>query len=84
MNIVSNKPTITRKEIEGVLSCLINGELLRGKSVKDFENAMSAIAGMRYSLAVNSSTSAYHLVYKALEIGQGDEVIIPSFFDPHT
>jgi perosamine synthetase len=81
MSIVSNKPTITRKEMEGVLDCLVNGELVSGDPVKNFENNISAISKLRYSLAVNSPTSAYHLIYKALEIGNGDEVIIPSFFD---
>jgi perosamine synthetase len=81
MSIVSNKPTITRKEMEGVLDCLVNGELISGNSVKSFENNMSAVAKQRHSLAVNSPTSAYHLIYRALEIGRDDEVIIPSFFD---
>ncbi|MFH0977464.1 MAG: DegT/DnrJ/EryC1/StrS aminotransferase family protein [Spirochaetota bacterium] len=81
MSIVSNKPTITRKEMEGVLDCLVNGELISGNSVKSFESSMSALVKLRFSLAVNSSTSAYHLIYKALEIGKDDEVIIPSFFD---
>ncbi|MBN2039546.1 MAG: DegT/DnrJ/EryC1/StrS aminotransferase family protein [Spirochaetes bacterium] len=81
MSIVSNKPTITRKEMEGVLDCLINGELISGYSVKNFENAISALLKTRFSLSTNSSTSAYHLVFKALEIGNSDEVIVPSFFD---
>ena len=81
MSIVSNKPTITRKEMEGVLDCLVNGELTSGDSVKSLENSISAACKLRHSLAVNSPTSAYHLIYKALEIGNGDEVIIPSFFD---
>lgn len=81
MNIVSNKPTITRKEMEGVLDCLVNGELVGGQSVKNFENALSTMLKMRFSLATNSSTSAYHLIFKALEIGNSDEIIISSFFD---
>ncbi len=81
MNIASNRPTITRKEIEGVLNCLLNGELTNGNSVKEFELAISNIAGLQFVLATNSLSSAYHLSFKALEIGPGDEVIIPSFFD---
>ncbi|MBN2401155.1 MAG: DegT/DnrJ/EryC1/StrS family aminotransferase [Spirochaetes bacterium] len=81
MSIVSNKPTITRKEMEGVLDCLMNGELISGSSIKNFESSISAVGKLRYALAVNSPTSAFHLIYKALEIGNGDEVIIPSFFD---
>lgn len=81
MNIVSNKPTITRKEIEGVLNCLVRGELTMGAAVKDFESGISSIAGQKYSLATNSLTAAYHLAFLALNISKDDEVIIPSFFD---
>lgn len=81
MNIASIKPTITRKEIEGVLNCLMNGELTKGNSIKEFESAISNLVGLQYALATNSLSSAYHLAFKALNIGPGDEVIIPSYFD---
>jgi perosamine synthetase len=81
MSIVSNKPTITRKEMEGVLDCLVNGDLVSGNSVRVFETNISSAVKLRHALATNSSTSAYHLAFNALEIKQGDEVIIPSFFD---
>jgi perosamine synthetase len=80
MKIVSNKATITRKELEAVLDCLINDELVAGESVKNFEGGISKMIGLKYALATNSLTAAYHLVFKALEIGPGDEVIMPSFF----
>jgi len=79
MKIVSNKPTITRKELEGVLDCLINEELAAGNSVKTFENLIATITQQKYSLATNSATSAYHLIYHALQLEDGDEIIIPSY-----
>ena len=82
MKIVSNKPTITRKELEGVLDCLINDELTTGNPVKSFENALSELVGQKFCLAVNSLTAAYHLVFRALELGPDDEVIIPSYSSP--
>lgn len=81
MSIVSCKPTITRKELEGVLDCLINEDLLTGTTVKLFEGQASRHTGIKYALAVNSLTAAYHLAFKALEIAPGDEIIIPSYFD---
>ncbi|OHD65694.1 MAG: hypothetical protein A2176_13745 [Spirochaetes bacterium RBG_13_51_14] len=80
MRIVSNRPTITRKELEAVLDCLIKDELVAGESVKNFEVSIAKMIGFKYALATNSLTSAYHLAFKALEIGEADEVIIPSFF----
>ena len=80
MKIVTNRPTITRKELEAVLDCLINDELVAGESVRIFENAVAKMIGLKHSLATTSLTAAYHLVFKALDIGASDEVIIPSFF----
>lgn len=80
MKIVVNKPTITRKELEAVLDCLINDELAAGESVKTFESAVASLIGVKHALAVSSLTAAYHLAYCAIGLGAGDEVILPSFF----
>lgn len=81
MNIVHNKPTITRKELEGVLDCLINDRLEAGETVKNFEARLSELTSIKYTLATTSLTAAYHLAFMALDVKDGDEVIIPSFFD---
>ncbi|HRX15421.1 MAG TPA: DegT/DnrJ/EryC1/StrS aminotransferase family protein [Spirochaetota bacterium] len=83
MSIVSNKPTITRKELEGVLDCLINDELTSGEAVKIFEKALCELTGYKNSVAINSATSAYHLAFTALGIEEGDEIILPSYFSSH-
>ena len=81
MKIVSNKPTITRKELEGVLDCLIHDEINAGSTVKTFESALTDITGFKYPLAVNSLTSAYILIFKSLELGADDEIILPSLMN---
>ncbi|MBN2159899.1 MAG: DegT/DnrJ/EryC1/StrS aminotransferase family protein [Spirochaetes bacterium] len=80
MKIVSNRPTITRKELEAVLESLINDELVAGESVRNFENSVARLIGQKYSLATSSLTASYHLAFKALEIGDSDEVIMPSYY----
>jgi perosamine synthetase len=80
MKIVSSKPTITRKDLEGVLDCLINDDLTTGVTVKNFEDNVGNICGLKYSLTTNSLTASYHLAYKALKIEKDDEVIMPSYF----
>jgi len=79
MKIVSNKPTITRRELEGVLDCLIHDELDTGGPVKTFEQTMSEMTGLKFALATNSITAAYHLIFQALQIDADSEVIMPSF-----
>ncbi|HPA71568.1 MAG TPA: DegT/DnrJ/EryC1/StrS aminotransferase family protein [Spirochaetota bacterium] len=81
MSIASSKPTITRKELEGVLDCLINDELDKGAIIRNFEAKISELTGYKYALAVNTLTAAYHLAFRALEISPGDEVVMPSYFD---
>jgi dTDP-4-amino-4,6-dideoxygalactose transaminase len=81
MNIVSSKPTITRKELEGVLDCLISQKLKDGDAAKNFEQHIASLVDVKYSLATNSLVSAYHLAFLALNLHNGDEVIIPSFFE---
>lgn len=81
MSIVYSKPTITRKELESVLDCLINDELTTGDAIKIFEKNLSELVGLKHCVATNSLTSAYHLAFKSLDIQPEDEVIIPSYFD---
>jgi len=80
MSIVSSRPTITRNELENVLDSLIKEELTGGNSVKTFESSLSELLQIKLSLAVNSLTSAYLLIFKALDIQPGDEIILPSYF----
>ncbi len=50
-----------------------------GKYVEEFEEAFADYLGVKHVVAVNSGTSALHLIMRALDIGPGDEVIIPSW-----
>ena len=50
-----------------------------GPNIEKFEGMLSEYLGRRYCAAFNSGTSALHAVLLAYGIGQGDEVIVPSF-----
>jgi len=49
-----------------------------GGFVKAFEEDFAPLSGVKYCAAVNSGTSALYLALLALEVGPGDEVIIPA------
>jgi perosamine synthetase len=45
----------------------------------EFERAVASYVGVRHGVAVSSGTAGLHLSMRALGIGEGDEVILPSF-----
>jgi perosamine synthetase len=50
-----------------------------GPEIREFEKKAAEYVGTKYALALNSGTSALHVILAAHDIGKGDEVIVPSF-----
>ena len=55
------------------------GHLAQGPEVAALEAAVAAVAGCRHAVAVSSGTTALQLALSALGLGQGDQVIVPSY-----
>ncbi|WDT91610.1 DegT/DnrJ/EryC1/StrS family aminotransferase [Streptomyces sp. SCSIO-PteL053] len=72
-------PVIGEAEIDAVVQVLRSGNVVQGPEVAAFEERFSALVDGRICVAVNSGTSALHLLLLALGIGRGDEVVVPSF-----
>lgn len=49
-----------------------------GEQVSNFERAYAAFNGVKYCIGVSNGLDALHLSLRALDIGAGDEVIVPS------
>src|SRR5205823_6195542 len=47
--------------------------------IAEFERAMATSIGVTGGVAVSSGTAALELALRALEIGEGDEVVMPSY-----
>ena len=67
-----------KEEEKLLLESLSSGNFSQGKFVKDFEGKFKRYIGCKYATATMNGTAALHLALKALEIGPGDEVIVPS------
>lgn len=66
------------EEKNAVREVLDSGWLTMGAVTKSFEEEFSAYTGAKYAIAVSNGTAALHMACLALEIGPGDEVIVPS------
>ena len=73
------QPIIGDDEVDAVSRVLRSGALAQGPEVAQFEAEFSSAVDGRACVAVNSGTSALHLLLLAFDIGPGDEVIVPSF-----
>mgnify|MGYP001559285870 CR=1 FL=1 len=65
-------------EDAAVLDVLHRKWLTMGAVTQQFEAEFAHLTGSRHALAVSNATVALHLACRALGIGPGDEVIVPS------
>jgi perosamine synthetase len=79
MQIPLSKPWITEEDVQAVEEVLRTPYLSLGPKLEEFEEKLAKIANHRYAVAVNSGTSALHLIIRSLGIRDGDEVITTPF-----
>jgi len=73
------RPDTGEEEWRALREPLESGWLTQGPKVAAFEKAFAARHGTRHAIATTSCTTALHLILAAMEIGPGDEVIVPAF-----
>lgn len=73
------QPATGEEEWLAVREPLMNGWLTQGPKVAEFEKRFAERHGVTHALATSSCTTALHLILAAMEIGPGDEVIVPAF-----
>jgi perosamine synthetase len=79
MRIPLSAPDISETDIEAVVEVLRTPRLSIGPKLEAFEAAAASYTGVPYGVALSSGTAGLHLGLAALGIGEGDEVILPSF-----
>ena len=78
------RPYVDQAEADAAGAALQSGFVVQGPRVKEFERLVAAWVGARHALAVSSATTGLHLALAALDVGAGDEVLVPSFTFPAT
>ncbi|MBU2658631.1 DegT/DnrJ/EryC1/StrS family aminotransferase [Bacillus cabrialesii] len=74
-----HRPDITNEELETVAETIKSGWISKGPKVIEFEKKLGEYLGAEHVISCNSGTAALHMALLALGIGEGDEVIVPSF-----
>lgn len=75
-----NEPLLNGNEKKYLCECIDTGWISsEGPFVKEFEQKMSATVDRKYGIAVANGTAALEIATRAIGIGEGDEVIMPTF-----
>ena len=70
---------IDEEDIEEVVKVLKSDWITTGPKIEEFENALCRYIGCKYTVAVNSGTSALDIAVHALNLPEGSEVITTPF-----
>lgn len=68
-----------REQIDDALNRVVaSGWYVLGPEVEAFESEFAAYCGVRHCVGVGNGLEALHLALRVLDVGPGDEVIVPS------
>ncbi|MDA8723870.1 DegT/DnrJ/EryC1/StrS aminotransferase family protein [Alphaproteobacteria bacterium] len=73
-------PSYTEEEALAVSQVLLSNKVnyWTGEECREFEKEFAAFSDAQYAIAVSNGTTALDLALKALEIAEGDEVVVTS------
>jgi dTDP-4-amino-4,6-dideoxygalactose transaminase len=79
LNVPITKPALGEDEARAPFESIRSGWVTQGPKVAEFEKAVASYVGAKHGVATTSCTTGLHLALVAAGIGEGDEVIVPSF-----
>lgn len=79
-SIPVNTPLLDGNELKYLTECIQTGWISsEGPFISKFEEKFSSYIGCKYGIAVSNGSAALDIAVRALGIGEGDEVIMPTF-----
>ena len=77
-----SKPFIRRKDMDAVLSCLVNDEIGPGKTTAHLEKELRSLLKGRFSLALREYSRAVEVAYHALGLPEGATIALSALGHP--
>ena len=78
------RPDVGEEELAALAEVVESGQLTMGPKVAELEAALAEAVGTAHAAVVSSGTAALHVALLGLEVGPGDEVIVPAYTFPAT
>ena len=79
LDLVAQYHTIKEEMDAAVLGVLESGRFILGPNVTALEQEVAVYLGVKHAIGVASGTDALIIALRAVGVGPGDEVIVPSF-----
>ncbi len=79
MKISFSPPDMTQAEAQAAAEAILSGWITTGPKTKEFERRIAARCGTAMAVCLNSQTACAEMALRLLEIGPGDEVIVPAY-----
>ncbi|MFD7653423.1 DegT/DnrJ/EryC1/StrS family aminotransferase [Actinosynnema sp. NPDC059797] len=72
------KPWLGEEEARAASAAVLSGWVAQGPKVAAFEDAFARRVAALHAVALSSCTTALHVALHLLDVGPGDEVVVPS------
>lgn len=72
-------PTVSEKDEQGIAQVYLSGKWSKGEVAAEFERRFSERTGVRRAIVTTSGTVSLEMILRGLDIGYGDEVILPPY-----
>lgn len=77
--ILQVKPWLGKEELKELKEVLKSRWISGGPKIKEFQEKIAKVCGVKHAVSVCNGTQALYVGLKILNIGKGDEVIVPDF-----
>lgn len=79
LDLVAQNAGVKQKVLDGLSGLIDRCAFVLGENVLGLESELADYCGTQYAVGMSSGTDALLVAMMALDIGRGDEIVIPSF-----